>query len=99
MMFPKHKRIRDRAWLDKVRDYPCLVTGATPCEPAHVRVGLGGGMGLKPDDNRVVPLVHELHARQHQIGELRFWQEQARENPHFLIKLILYWAEKEYDNR
>ncbi len=85
--------------MNEVREQPCIVTGATPCDPAHVRWGLGGGMGLKPEDNRVVPLVHELHARQHQIGELRFWMEQAQRHPEFLMRLILEVAGHRYDRR
>ena len=90
--------IRDRKYLDLVRGEPCIITGETPCDPAHIRYGLGGGMGLKPPDNRVLPVVHQLHQRQHQIGEIRFWVEQATEHPDFLMRILIELAEFRYDN-
>jgi hypothetical protein len=99
MLFPKHNRIRDRAWLDEVRDQPCIVTGATPCEPAHIRYGLAGGMGLKPDDNLVVPLVPELHRLQHEIGELSFWNKQVQKDPGLIMRLLKEVATLRYDIR
>ena len=99
MLLPKHKRIRDRAWLDEVRNQPCIVTGATPCEPAHIRFGLGGGMGLKPGDNRVVPLVPQLHRLQHDIGEISFWNKQANQDVGLIMRLLLEVAELRYDRR
>lgn len=88
--------IRDRKYLDWVREQPCIVTGASPCDPAHIRWGLGGGMGLKPDDSRVLPLVHQLHQEQHQIGEVRFWLKQANEHPEFLMESLIKAAELDY---
>ena len=91
--------IRDRKYLDSVREQPCIITGLTPCDPAHIRWGLGGGMGLKPDDNRVLPLVHQLHQEQHQIGEKRFWLEQANKHPEFLMSILIEVAKARYDNQ
>tara|TARA_R100001244_G_scaffold106318_1_gene78881 strand:+ start:4005 stop:4298 length:294 start_codon:yes stop_codon:yes gene_type:complete len=88
--------IRNRKYLDWVRERPCIVTGSSPCDPAHIRFGGGGGMGLKPDDNRVLPLVHQLHQEQHQIGEVRFWLEQANEHPEFLMESLLKAAQLDY---
>ena len=52
----------------------CLVCKyGPPVEAAHVRYGLAGGMGLKPSDNRIVPLCTRCHSMQHTIGEMRFW--------------------------
>jgi hypothetical protein len=99
MRFPKHNRIRDRAWLDEVRDQPCIITGTTPCDPAHIRYGLSGGMGLKPDDNRVLPLAHELHRQQHDIGEISFWTKQAKEDAGLIMRLLIEVAELRYDLR
>ena len=99
MLFPKQKRIRDRAWLDEVRDQPCIITGTTPCDPAHIRYGLAGGMGLKPNDNRVVPLTNQLHRYQHEIGELSFWNKQAKEDTGLIMRLLIEVAELRYDLR
>jgi len=91
--------IRDRKYLDSLREEPCIITGLTPCEPAHIRWGMGGGMGLKPDDSRTVPLVPQLHRRQHQIGEKRFWLEQANKHPEFLMSILIEVAEGRYVRR
>ena len=88
--------IRDRKYLDSLREKPCIVTGLTPCEPAHIRWGHGGGMGLKPDDSRAIPLVPQLHRRQHQIGEKRFWAEQSIE---FWLQMLIEVAEGRYVRR
>ena len=91
--------IRDRKYLDFVREQTCIITSLTPCDPAHIRWGLGGGMGLKPDDNRVLPLVHQLHQEQHQVGEVRFWLEQVNKHPEFLMSILIEVAKARYDNR
>ena len=88
--------IRDRKYLDSVREQPCIITGSSPCDPAHIRWGMGGGMGLKPDDNRVLPIVHQLHQHQHQIGEIRFWLQQANEHPEFLMNSLIELAKLKY---
>ena len=88
--------IRNREYLDSLREQPCVITRLTPCDPAHIRWGLCGGMGLKPDDNRVLPLVHQLHQEQHQIGEVRFWQKQANEHPEFLMESLIELAKMRY---
>ena len=57
-----------------VRQLPCVACGkAAPSEAAHVRTGTDGGAGVKPSDRYTVPLCTLCHAKQHRIGELRFW--------------------------
>jgi hypothetical protein len=59
-----------------IRQLPCTVCWtSTPelREPAHVRCGTDGGMGLKPSDRYTVPLCAKCHAKQHTVGELTFW--------------------------
>ena len=57
-----------------VRQLPCVACGkAAPSEPAHVRTGTDGGVGMKPGDRYAVPLCTACHAKQHRIGELTFW--------------------------
>lgn len=41
-------------------------------EAAHVRRGGDGGTGMKPGDDRVIPLCTHHHREQHQIGESTF---------------------------
>ena len=57
-----------------VRQLPCVACGkAAPSEPAHVRTGTDGGVGMKPGDRYAVPLCNACHAKQHRVGELTFW--------------------------
>src|SRR5246127_4490526 len=57
-----------------VRQLSCVACGkAAPSEPAHVRTGTDGGVGMKPGDRYAVPLCAACHARQHRVGELTFW--------------------------
>ena len=72
----KTKRFRSENYRRWIASLPCLVSkieGRTQC--AHIRSGLSGGMGLKPGDNWCVPLSWSEHARQHQRGERKFWEE------------------------
>lgn len=87
---------RSPVYLKWVRERPCVRCEAPPpSEAAHVRMGNGGGMGLKPSDYRTVPLCHTCHALQHQIGERAFWWQAPNSGPHNLIaaQLALYLAE------
>lgn len=73
MIIHKHKRIRDEKHRKAIRQLPCLSCGATPSQAAHIRVSGHGGMGLKPDDDCCVPLCHNCHALQHNVGEVTFY--------------------------
>lgn len=67
-----------RAW---VRRHACSYCGSTAAiECAHVRLGTGGGMSMKPADRWCVSLCHDCHARQHRMGERSFW-EMAGKDP------------------
>lgn len=46
----------------------------SPCDAAHIRIGFNG-TGIKPPDDRVLPLCREHHTKQHNIGEKIFWSE------------------------
>jgi len=57
-----------------IRQLPCVACGkAAPSEPAHVRTGTDGGVGIKPSDRYAVSLCTACHAKQHRVGELTFW--------------------------
>lgn len=84
--------VRDKDHLARVRAMRCLLCGATPCDPAHVRDGLGGGMGMKPSDDLVVPLCHPHHAEQHRVGEVPFWLRAVQVQPLLLMKFIKHYA-------
>lgn len=73
---------RDPAYLEVIRDCPCVGCLMDPCgTAAHVRMqsaahGKRGGMGKKPADKWAVPLCERCHTRdpnsQHNIGEKEF---------------------------
>ena len=97
MMLPKSKPIRDRKYLDWVRTQACVVTGRTgESEPAHLRLLGEGGMGMKPGDNLVLPLHHELHRRQSTEGEGAVWLWCANEYPEFYFRLLQNEAKRRY---
>ena len=71
---PKLDSHRRGQHLSFIRQLPCVACGrAAPSEPAHVRTGSDGGVGMKPGDRYAVPLCTACHAKQHRIGELSFW--------------------------
>lgn len=77
-------RITDRAYLDWLRTQPCIITGQRghDCEavdPAHIGTH---GKGLKTDDE-ALPVLHSLHVKGHNGGEIRMFREQA---PNWLIR-------------
>lgn len=96
MLLPKSQPIRDRKYLDWVRTQRCIVTGRAETEPAHLRLLGAGGMGTKPGDNLVLPLHHELHRYQSQVGEPRAWLEWAQEYPEFYFRLLQFRAKAMY---
>lgn len=74
----------DPAYLDMVRQLPCLYCGVEPCgEAAHVKMASGAfgkplRFGKKPDDRWSLPLCRDdhlnaLHA-QHRQSEAAFWE-------------------------
>jgi hypothetical protein len=99
LAFPKSPIIRDRKWLDHIRTLPCVVTGDSAVEPAHLRLLGGGGIGMKPSDSRVLPLRWDLHRRQSTEGEMPVWLWCANEHPEFLARLLIEIAEKRYAER
>lgn len=93
----KKPRIENPAWLKKVRDMPCVLTGNPDNnDPAHIRFGHEGGMGLKPGDDLVLPLRHDLHGTQHQVGEVAFWRAYITSNDRFMMECIKAYARQLY---
>lgn len=77
----RQPRERDKAHLEFVSHLPCVITGRGPVQVCHIRYGdLGyekrpSGMGEKPSDRWVVPMIPEMHALQHSGNERAFWEE------------------------
>lgn len=79
-----------------VRSHNCSVIGCEgrPIEVAHVRLGTGGGLSVKPADRWTISLCRDHHSEQHSIGEKSFAKrysldlkmlamEFARQSPHW----------------
>lgn len=74
MLIPKMKIIRDEKHRRFIASLPCCNCGGDRVQAAHIRFQNGGGMGLKPCDSQCVPLCCDCHAKQHEIGEKKFWK-------------------------
>lgn len=77
--------IRDRKYLDALRFERCILTGAygnenEAVEAAHIGTA---GRGVKSPDNEALPMLHSLHVRCHQKGEVSTLRELA---PDWLIR-------------
>ncbi len=72
-------RQEDRQHLAFIRTLPCVHTGRFGVEACHLRSSClplnkrHTGMREKPDDRFVLPMVPQLHVRQHSMNEVRFW--------------------------
>lgn len=73
-LIPKHKPLRDKKYRNSFKiegKHKCWITGADMPDAAHIRQGCYS-IGMKPDDNLIIPLAHYLHLEQHAIGEEQF---------------------------
>ncbi len=97
----KQDRLRNPSWLKQVRDMPCVVTGTMGGnDPAHIRHGLSGGIGLKPPDDLVLPLRHDMHMEQHRKGEVAFWHEVLANDSILMMECLKAYARQLYkDNK
>ena len=88
------KRYRSKRYLEFIRAHDCVVTGRSHTVAHHVRMDGAGGMGLKPDDYRCLPLDQIEHRRLHDGGERSYWTA-ANINPHIMIvsHLVRYLCE------
>ena len=93
-MYLKGKIFRDSTYLKWVRERPCLVSGSTNVVAHHVRIGLSGGMGIKPSDYRTLPLDYKLHMLLHNVGEKTFWKDHSID-PHkaIITQLLIYLSQ------
>jgi hypothetical protein len=74
----KQPRIENKKHLAFIRTLPCIVCGASPSDPAHLKSGnLDYGKEssgtMKPDDRWVNPLCRWDHDSQHGMKELAWW--------------------------
>lgn len=92
----KHSQRNDPKHLDFIKTLPCCICFKEPVEPAHIRFKTDGGTALKPSDKWTVPLCHDHHAHQHQVGEPEFWYAEHRRDPHKLAER-LYGVSGKYE--
>jgi hypothetical protein len=80
---PQRDDGKDAAYLDQIRQLPCLCCGMDPSgEAAHIRYNSGAhgkhnGLGKKPSDRFTAPPCGSCHREDrgalHRVGELVFW--------------------------
>lgn len=69
------------------------VEGYVPSVAHHVRMGGGGGTGLKPSDYRTVPLTDQEHRVLHREGEESFWRRVGVDPRQRMISLLVLWCD------
>lgn len=100
MTLPR-KPVRDPAYLKAVRSMPCIVTlkrasAEESVVPAHLRCA-SGGVGQKPDDRHVLPLLASEHDQQHREGELPYWLRQLNADRALLKEILRLAARGRYE--
>lgn len=73
----KPKTIRNERYLGYIRTLPCCVCRRAIVEAHHADTG---GVGIKCNDTRAIPLCHECHTVCHTLGKETF---QERRNIDF----------------
>lgn len=92
----RKKTFRDPAYLKRIANQKlrCAITGQYGDEnnhivPAHIGTA---GKGLKSPDNEVIPMRSDLHQLSHQMGDVSFWCQAFKENPHVLRSALRAWG-------
>lgn len=92
---PKLNPVRDRKYLDWLRDQPCILTNWRATEASAVdpmRIGTLG-KGIKSSDDEALPVRHELHVMAHNQGEMTMFRKQA---PDWLLREALRAYAREF---
>lgn len=95
-MIKKTKRHEDKKWLLEQRKHPCLFTGKTDVEVAHIRNGSNAGTGRKPDDYYTVPIAWSIHREEHQHGSVRTFLKYFGMYPLSLFSVVRAYARLQY---
>lgn len=83
------KPVKNKGYLAWLHQLPCVITGLTDIDAAHVNFpnpaygAPGRGKGRKASDRWCLPLAKHLHRLQHQGNERDFWFQHFI-NPHVL---------------
>lgn len=91
----KQPILRDRRYLDYLRTQSCILTGQhgtdnDGVDPCHIGTA---GKGMKSPDNEVLPILHSLHVKGHQSGEVSMIREHA---PDWLIRAAMRAYAREF---
>ena len=89
MLIPKHKNIRDEAYLNTLRGEPCLVC-RRGAEAHHLLYVGEHGTGMRPGDNWAVPLCRDCHSELHRYGDEKTWWDLIGIDP-------VNWAKVNWD--
>lgn len=99
---PKAKAKKNSDYLKFLHDLPCVITGRSPVEAAHLNFPaleyghFGRGKGTKAPDRWALPLCAEVHrgaGGQHSTGEREWWESQGID-PHLLALTIFgLWSD------
>jgi len=86
--------VKSKTYLQWIRKLPCIVSGRSPVEAAHLSTPnenyghLGRAKSRKASDCWALPVSKTLHENQHKGNELRFWRSH-KINP-YLAALVLH---------
>ena len=73
------KRVERPNYLDWIRSLPCIVTGKSEVDAAHISFPspsdgkLGRGLSRKESDRWTLPLCRDEHRRQSNMNEREYW--------------------------
>ena len=98
LMLPKREVLRDPAYLDYVRGLPCIITGQSPCDPHHLKMGWFT-KGRKPPDDWVVPLIHSEHDKLHRMSDVAYWRDVFARDKQFVAEIMKLAARAMYLER
>lgn len=90
----KTRPVKHKDYLAWLHELPCVITGTTPVEAAHISTAnlsyghLGRGKGRKSSDRWAVPLSPEKHAEQGRQNEVGFWRGHGIDP--YIIALTIY---------
>lgn len=95
-MIKKTKRHEDTKWLRELRKLPCLFTGRTDVEAAHIRKGAKAGGAEKPHDYFAIPLWFKIHREEHQHGSVTTFLKYFGMYPIALFDVVRGYAKYRY---
>jgi len=67
----KTPRVKNPEHLKRVRGLSCYLCGVTPCDPHHLMRVPSRGMGVRSNDDEVIPLCRACHQEVHSVGDER----------------------------